>query len=290
MGIRKVTTVNATPSDESVPAQLAALPGVSEAIDRAREACTALRWHQALRRRIPEAAAESRVRGARASALLEGADVPVDRVRELVLGLGRTDADDPLEQTVQACVQATSESEHVAPILVRAPNQALARLHVAAGATMLPAEQVGRPRGPGEDSRELVEIGPAVPPQELPRRLAELGGLVALSDRSPALVVAAIVHAELAVMRPFVRGNAVVARAFERALLKQAGVDPTGVAVPEVGHHREGATGYAGALQAYAGGTPEGVALWLQHCAAAVEAGAAEGMRIADSVLAGRLR
>ena len=49
---------------------LAALPGVTDGMDRAREACTALRWHEGLRRRIPEAAAESRVRGAAASGLL----------------------------------------------------------------------------------------------------------------------------------------------------------------------------------------------------------------------------
>src|SRR5699024_9625426 len=47
---------------------LVALPGVAEAVDQVRTACTELRWHQALRRRIPEAAAESRVRGATATA------------------------------------------------------------------------------------------------------------------------------------------------------------------------------------------------------------------------------
>ena len=41
---------------------------------------------QALRRRIPEASAESRVRGARASAFLDGAELPVDLVRDLVRG------------------------------------------------------------------------------------------------------------------------------------------------------------------------------------------------------------
>ena len=47
---------------------------------------TRLRFHEALRRRIPEAAAESRVRGARASAALDGADLPVELVRELMSG------------------------------------------------------------------------------------------------------------------------------------------------------------------------------------------------------------
>ena len=52
-------------------ATISSWPEVAEAMDEAREACTQLRWHQALRRRIPEAAAESRVRGAAASAELD---------------------------------------------------------------------------------------------------------------------------------------------------------------------------------------------------------------------------
>ena len=65
--------------------QLAALPEVAEASDHAREVCTQLRWHEALRRRIPEAAAESRVRGAWASAELDGARSTASIVRELMI-------------------------------------------------------------------------------------------------------------------------------------------------------------------------------------------------------------
>ena len=68
-------------------AALTELPDVRGRADAAREACTRLRFHEALRRRIPEAAAESRVRGAQASAALDGADVPVGLVRELMSGV-----------------------------------------------------------------------------------------------------------------------------------------------------------------------------------------------------------
>ena len=81
---------------------LADLPEVGESVDRAREACTELRWHNALRRRIPQAAAESRVRGARASAALDGAEVSVDVVRELVVGLTSwPEEPDPLERALR---------------------------------------------------------------------------------------------------------------------------------------------------------------------------------------------
>lgn len=265
------------------------LPGVAEASDRARQACTELRWHRALRRRIPEAAAESRVRGARASAALDGAEVDVDTVRDLVRGARAWPADpDPVERTLQAAVRATAESEQVRALLDRAPGQALARLHVAC-AGLVPEEQVGRPRQGAETARELADLGPAPVPADVAVRLRGVTELLLADDSVPALLVAGLAHAEIAAVRPFVRGNGVVARALERALVQQRGLDPTGVAVPEVGHLREGTAGYAGALAAYAGGTAQGVALWLVHCADAVVAGAVEGARIADAVLAGRV-
>lgn len=266
------------------------LPGVADAVAQAREACTKLRWHQALRRQIPEAAAESRVRGARASAALEGAEIPVSAVRDLMRGaVAWPTEDDPVMQTLRAAIQATSETEHVRSQVGMAPAQALARLHVAAGSPLLLAAQVGRPRLPGEDSRELIELGPAPSSAEVSERLQGVASLLSAMTDAPALVVAAIVHAEVAVIRPFVRGNGLVARAFERAVIQESGLDPTGVVVPEVGHGKEGVAGYAGALAAYATGSQEGVALWLKHCAEAVQRGAAEGVSVADSVLAGRL-
>lgn len=271
---------------------LAGRPQVEQSIERAREACTQLRWHNALRRRIPQAAAESRVRGARSSAALEGAEVSVDIVRELVMGATAwPEHPDPLERSLRGAVQATAESEHVRSLVAGSPAQALARLHVAAATPLLEdTNAVGRPRRGGEGSSELVEIGPALPAEQLPARLAGLYDVVACHDKAPALVVAAVVHAEIATMRPFVRGNGTVARAFERSLVQAAGLDPTGVAVPEIGHLREATAGYVGALAAYASGSSAGVELWLQFCAGSIERGALEGMRIADAVLAGRLR
>lgn len=273
---------------------LAAHPDVAESVERARTACTELRWHNALRRRIPQAAAESRVRGARASAALDGAEVSVDVVRELMVGLTQwPDEPDPLERVLRGAVQASAETEHVRGLILASPAQALARLHVAAtGAAAgvdLTADAVGRPRRKGEECRELVEVGEAAPAADLPARLAGLYDVVACHDKAPVAVVAAIAHAEIATMRPFVRGNAAVARAFERALVQAAGLDPTGVAVPEVGHLREASAGYVGALAAYASGSEKGVRLWLTFCGGSIERGAKEGARIADAVLAGRL-
>lgn len=273
---------------------LAGLPGVSEAGEAARQACTRLRFDEALRRRMPEAAAESRIRGGQASAALEGAVLPVDDVRDLVRGARRWPAaPDPVAEVVRGAVQASAETEHVAPLVLTAALQAVARLHVAAAAELLPARQVGRPRTGDETSRELVDLGPAPPAVALPARLAQVAALLAAAGEVvadvPAVVLAGLVHAEIATARPFVRANGVVARALERAVIQACGLDPTGVAVPEVGHGRSGQVAYLGALAAYATGGRDGVAVWLRHCAQAVAAGAEEGERICAAVRAGRL-
>lgn len=277
------------PAVEAV-ARLAELPGVPEQVEAAREACTRLRWHQALRRRIPEAAAESRVRGAAASGELEGASIPVDAVRDIMRGAATwTASPDPVEVVLRGVVAATAESERVASVVVTAPLQALARLHTAAAAGLVDASRLGRPRLPGEDCLELTDLGPAPDGGEVAGRLRGVADVLLALPRLPVVVAAAVVHAELATVRPFVRGNAVVARALDRAIVQVGGLDPTGVAVTEAGHGAEGGAAYLGALAAYGRGDVAGVGLWISHCCTAVRAAATEGERVADAVLAGRL-
>lgn len=272
-----------------VPALLE-LDGVATAVEKARDACTRLRWHEALRRRTAEAAAESRIRGARASAALDGAELPLDLVRDRVRGVRPwSDPIDPVDQVVRGAVHASVETENLRHLVRHAPAQALARLHVAATSGLLAADQVGRPRVGQERSGELVDLGEAPAPPFVPARLAGVAELLRSAGSLPVPVVAALAHAEIAVTRPFVRGNGLVARALERTVVAGAGLDPTGVAVPEAGYLAAGSTAYLGALAAYASGIPAGVALWLRHAGAALVTGAQEGERICDAVLAGRL-
>lgn len=266
------------------------MPGVAEATEAARQACTQLRWHQALRRRTAEAAAESRVRGARASAALDGAVVELGVVRDLMRGAVQWPVDpDPVESVLRGAVQASAEAEHVRALVLGAPSQALARIHVAAGTPLLPAGQVGRPRRQGETCVEFLDVGPAPDAHVVTQRLQGITDLVLAMNSAPAVIIAALVHAEIATCRPFVRGNGLVARAMDRALISASGLDPTGVVVAEAGHGGEGGAAYLGALAAYASGSPAGVGLWLGHWGQAIVVGAREGTRVADAVLAGRL-
>jgi hypothetical protein len=274
-------------------ARLATLPGVAEAVERAREACTALRWHPVLRRRMEEARAESAVRGARASAALDGAELPLERVRELVVrqanppaAADQVGAIDAVTRHVIGALRATLATDGLGAVLSTAPAQALARLHLAAlsGQDDLDPDRLGRPRPVGTPPRDLVDLGPPPDGPALAERLDGVGRLLTEPTQTPAVVLSAVVHGELLAMRPFVAGNGLVARAVARAVIVARGLDPTGVGVPEVGLLAGGATAYLGAAAAYATGTPDGVALWLVQCADAVELGAREGALVADAL------
>ncbi len=273
------------------------LPGVQESTQRARTACEELRWHPALRRRIPEAAAESRVRGAVASASLEGAEIAGSQLslplaRDVMRGAQKPPQTlDPMWRTMMAAIQVTAAGEHVTQRSLGSPMQVLAKLHVAAAAPLLPAGQIGRPRLPDEACVEWVELAPAPRGEAMRERLLGIADLMTSvpGGAGPAVVLAGLIHAEIIATRPFVAGNALVARSLERVVLQQAGLDPTGIAVVEAGHAVGVGASYRGALTAYVEGGERGVGLWLVHCAEAVTHGAVVGNDIADAVLAGRL-
>ena len=184
----------------------------------------------------------------------------------------------------------TAATAQIGPVLTTAPAQALGRLHLAAaGGRPGAPDELGRPRPDGVGPRDLVDLGPALSGVELAARLDALARLLLASTDAPALVLAAVVQGELLVLRPFGTGNGLVARAMFRALVVGRGLDPTGVAVPEVGLLAGGPASYVGRAAGYASGTTEGSTAWLLGCANAVEAGAREGVLVADAVQAGRL-
>jgi hypothetical protein len=86
-------------------------------------------------------------------------------------------------------------------------------------------------------------------------------------------VVAAVVHADLVSVAPFVSHNGLVARAAERLVLVARGVDAKSLVVPEAGHlalRRE----YESNLRGYATGGTAGVHSWLLYAAEGFAAGA----------------
>jgi hypothetical protein len=239
-------------------APLSELPGVPEAVARARDALVIVHNHKVNRRGWPATAAEAALRAARASAALDGAPLEPARDEHIT---------DPV---LAGAVRVADESSKLLGVWKGSPLQALARLHMLAATDLVPVErhdaELGRPRG-----------GP-----DVSARLSLLADLVTGGTSAPAPVLVAVVHGELLALAPFGSADGVVARAAARLTAVAAGLDPKNLAVPEVGHLRRSAE-YRKAAGGFAEGTAEGVRAWILHCCTEWEAGAREGVSIADA-------
>ena len=196
-----------------------------------------------LRSTSPDLTGESLMRGAHASAVLDGSASTLDEVRA-----GEGDA------VAQGSLRLSVELLGLVPVFGRSPAQALARLHTVAGAGSVADDLLGRPRDPAAAQRLR-------------------GALTVLATQRPALVTAALLHAELMVAAPFASANGLVARAAERLVLVSTGVDAKSLVVPEAGHLAL-RPAYESNLRAYADGGRAGAQAWLLYCAEAYSAGA----------------
>ena len=226
-------------------AWLTTLEGVPSAYAAARDGIDVMLRDRGLRRTSPETTAESLLRGAHASAVLEGSASTLAEVRE---GTG--------DRVAQDAVRVSTELLSLTPLLARSPLQALARIHALAATGSLPEAQLGRPRDAASADR-----------------LRGLAELLTTPTTAPALLVAAVAHADLATSAPFASHNGLVARAVERLLLVGRGVDEKSLVVPEAGHLALRAA-YESNLRGYAEGGPSGVHAWVLYAAEAYAAGA----------------
>jgi hypothetical protein len=215
------------------------LEGVPSAFAATRDGVDVMLRDRGLRRTTPEQTAESLLRGAHASAVLEWSASSAEEVR--------TDSGD---QIAQAAVRVSTELLSLVPVLGRAPAQVFARLHTLTG-----GESAGRPISP-----------------EAANRLQSLSQTM-LQTSAPALLVAALVHADLATAAPDSDHNGIVARAAERLVLVARGVDPASLVVPEAGHLALRAE-YESNLRAYRDGGTSGLHSWLLYAAEAQTKGA----------------
>jgi len=201
----------------------------------ARDAVDAVLRDRGLRQVSAEQSARALLAGARASAAL---------------------TDDP-ERWLPGSVRLSSELVALSQIIRVSPNQALARAHVLLARGQVPDVELGRIRSGASTSE----------------RVLDLAMLLTRPTAAPAIVLAAVAHAELATVAPFGSADGLVARAVEHLVLIASGVDPRAVIVVEAGHLalREG---YADALVGYRSGGVAGVRDWLLHCARALAAGA----------------
>ena len=236
------------------------LPGVRDSADRARDALAEVHRHRTNRRGWANTAAEASVRAARASASIDGGSTELPQPGE---------SGDPILAGAHRVAQALDGDAlgNMVATWRRAPLQALARLHLLAAADLVEdAEELGRPR---------VEPGVA-------ERLDMLAQLVTGGTSAPAPVLAAVVHGELAVLKPFGVGDGVVARAASRLVCVASGLDVRNLGVPEV-HWMRRLQAYRDGLAGFEAGTVDGVGGWLIFCCGSLEAGAREATSIAEA-------
>jgi hypothetical protein len=208
-----------------------------------RDGIDALLRDRGLRRTAPDLTGRSLLLGAHASAVLEGSRSVFERVE-----VGEYD------EPAAAAVRVSTELLGLVPTLSTSPLRVLARLHTLAAKGTVPDDDLGRP-----------VKGSA--------RLADLSHLLLEDTSAPALVVAAVAHAEIITVAPFASHNGIVARAFERLMIVARGVDPTSLVVPEAGHLSLRAE-YRSNLRGYRDGGAAGVHGWLLYASAAYAAGA----------------
>ncbi|MCX6396307.1 MAG: oxidoreductase [Propionibacteriales bacterium] len=232
------TPVSGSGADIDPLAWLSDLEGVPSAFVAARDGIDAMLRDRGLRQTKPEQTGEALLRGAHASAVLEGS---ASTLEDLRAGNG--------DEIAGAALRVSTGMLALVPVIGSAPLQAFARLHALAGKGDVDDSSLGRPVS-GAD------------------RLSGLAGTM-LATKAPALLVAAVVHAELVTVAPFASYNGMVARAAERLVLVARGVDPASVVVPEAGHLALRAE-YESNLRGYRDGGRNGLHAWLLYASEAI--------------------
>lgn len=244
-------------------AVVASHPDVAEAVAAARGALDPMLLDRKLRTHGPLLAAQAALQNAHASATLEGAEVPIDELSNGVLS-------SPVLRVAAGVLEAQTALRSLSGV---PPRQVWAQLATIAGREYLTEDQRGRPRGAGETLHDPLHLQQVHTSDDLAIRMAMLAELLQRPTTAPALVVAAIAHAELVALQPFAAGNGVVARAFFHHVLAERGVDPDYFAMTDVGLVSLGRAAYVRAIQAYDNGG-DGVIEWCLHVARAFERGA----------------
>ncbi len=231
-------------------APLLNLADVESAVKSARAAVDGAYRHRALRRKGGAVAVEVSLRCAVATAALAGAAFDVEDVRTGTV----------IDPIVQGALRVYEELPALAQRWEIAPRQVLARLHLLAGAGVMPRDELGRPSVPVDRPCEYV-----------------------VNKSGDPLIRAAVVQAELLALNAFGPVSGIVARSAGRLTAVASGLDPRGIIPVEV-VQLERQPEYVGASGAFATGTPDGLRSWLKHYATCVEMAAEFLAPLADRV------
>ncbi len=247
--------------------------------DRVHAACAELRFAEGLRRRSEEARAEATVREAAGLALLEGARVDPEVLRDTVRDLRAPEVLDPdLAVAVGAWKAAWSVTRRL-PRLNPGPGGA-------SGVGIAPLRQViaqvQRQYGSGLVHSRIAGVEQVAIPEE-PVRWADVLRAIE-APRLSALESAGRAWALLTLESPFPHGNQLTGILVAKWILSSRGVEPTGASVLSA-HPLGQRAGYEASLSAIERGDWRP---WKEFFAETLVRGAEVGQQVARHVQAGR--
>lgn len=218
-------------------------------------------------------AAEARLENARASAAIDGVDLPA-----LAWRSGSAFDDSPMGRAAAGIWRLERELISLEPTWRSAPSQALARMHTLVAVGMVGPDELGRPRSADVVADDPLRIGPLQPDREaspLAKAVFEAVRPIPADGSVPAVIESAAMHGELLALRPFRWGSGPIARAASRLVLATRGLDPDLLVAVDVGLASLGRPAYVKAIRGYATGGRDGAVAWVSFCCHALERGAA---------------
>ncbi len=257
-----------TPNHIDPLSSLLAISGVAQECEITLKAIDELMWNRTVRRHQVALTPYTRRIAGFATAALDGAQMPKDPTMEPEVSPMGSLSDQGLLVTAEADLQTLAFKTE--------PLKVLARLH-----TFVSSDgDRGQPRT-SNDIDDPLRIGNVPAHQVLQERLTQLVDLI-INSKAPAILIAAIAHAELATLRPFKQGSYLVARASTRLILASREVDPDGLVMSEYGAFLLGRPAYVKALISYQTGTAVGVAAWIQWQGEAIRKGIEMALQLAE--------
>lgn len=240
-------------------ADLGRIPEVAAECQRIQAVLDAATWDRALLRAPLHFWTRMRRESGYASAELDGANAPVDPLVE--------PDHSPMGRWCEASLMVTAAADSEWKTFAHSPMQVWAHLH----SLVTDDVQRGRPRG-DDVVHDPLHLGAVPSAADMQPRLTHLATSL-VHSRGPAVLLAAVAHAELAVLRPFAVGSYLIARATPRMVLRGRNADPLGAASVEIGQQLNGRARYVQALRSYQTGTLQGMTEYLQAYGQWVSAG-----------------
>lgn len=237
--------------------ELAQVPDIAVAVQRATNSLDKQGWDRSLRNRDAAFGVYVRRLSGYSSAALEGTQWPQDVMAD--------PEKSAMGDIATSALLITGRADELAASFLKEPSKVWAQLHLLVSSD----GHRGQPRT-SNDVPDAMHLG------HLPDFTLVQPMLLGLSDmivtsKAPTVLLAAITHAQLCAIRPFTHGSYLIARASARMILKARGLDTLSLCAIEHGLYRLGRPAYVKSLGSYLVGGVESVTSYMEFFSSALE-------------------